>query len=141
MAKLNKLRNEGIPIIIKDVAVDDINSAGGVEFSINWQYINNKKVIKYIEFTVVPYNEVGDLQKCSIRNRTSVTCQIAGPIENFSKPASYNWDNTWYNSTISCVKLSKVKVIYMNGTQYTYINELPKLFDEGFNNSCKYGEQ
>lgn len=138
--KLNRLRNKGIPIIIKDVTVDDINSAGGVEFFIKWQYINDKKVIKYIEFTVVPYNEVGDLQKCSIRNKTSVTCQVTGPIENFSIPANYYWYNTWYNSTISCVKLSKVKVIYMDGTQYTYIRELPKLFDEEFKNSCKYGE-
>lgn len=134
--KEEKIR-EGVPFIIKDINVRQINSAGGVDFEIDWKYINNKKVIKYIYFTVDPYNSVGDIQKCDVREHSRFTGQITGPIKGGERDLAV-WETAWYNNTISCIKLTKVKVIYTDGTQYTYVNELPKLYGISFSNSCEY---
>jgi len=57
-------------LFIRGTSVTDINSAGGVSFSIDFGYFSSKKKIKYLYFTVVPYNNVGDMQICSV-NRSS----------------------------------------------------------------------
>ena len=132
-----ELIKKGTPLIISDVGVEDINSANGVDFFVKWRYLDPKKIIKYIYFTATPYNAVGDIQKCSIRGSSVSRVQVTGPIESGGVSTSV-WEATWYNNTIRCIKLTKVKIIYTDGTQYTYVNELPKLFDSGFKNSCKY---
>ena len=42
------------------------NSAGGVDLYINWKNLSDK-VIKYVYFTVEPYNSVNDTVTCTIR--------------------------------------------------------------------------
>lgn len=56
------------------------NSVGGVSPYIFWQNTSNKS-IKYIYFTMTPYNRVGDVQSCDIRGYVSFTGYVTGPIE------------------------------------------------------------
>lgn len=134
----SKHRN-GIPIIVKDVSVSNINSADGVDVTVEWEYIKKDKIAKYVEFSLLPYNRVGDIQTCRIRNTSRFTGQITGPVKSGEESNSY-WGTAWYNNTISCIKLTKVRIIYTDGTQYTYVNELPKLYSMEFTNSCEYNE-
>ncbi len=124
------------PILIKSAYIHDINSVGGVNFVIEWNYFNTSKVIKYINFTVVPYNQVSDPQTCRISGHSVFTGQLTGPISGSKELRYSTWATAWYNNTISCVKLTKVSVEYLDGTSYTYVKELPKIIDEHFSNSC-----
>ena len=103
------------------------NSASGVDFSIDWYYYNTKKDIKYIYFTVAPYNEVGDRQYCNIRDYATFTGSATGPISASSELLKYTWGNAWYNNTIKKVKIIKVSIEYEDGTNYTYVKELNKI--------------
>jgi len=67
-------------ISIKRVASGIPNSVGGVDLLIRWGYFNESKVIKYIYFTVTPYNAVRDKQKSKIGNTDNITVEITGPI-------------------------------------------------------------
>ena len=136
---LERKYRSGIPIIISDVSIDEINSVGGVDVTVEWEYIKTNKIAKYIDFSFLPYNEVGDIQTCRIRKNSRFTGRITGPIRN-GKHSNSTWGTAWYNRSISCIKLIKVKIIYTDGTQYTYVNELPKLYNIGFKNSCEYIE-
>ena len=107
--------------------IREINSAGGVSFSINWQYLNSTKEIKYIYFTVEPYNRVGDVVKCSISSDSEFKGMVTGPIEEWDQPYQHYWKNAWYNNTVHSIKISKVRVEYMDGTFYSYVNELNKI--------------
>jgi len=109
------------------------NSATGVSFSIDWFYYNTKKEIKYIYFTVVPYNAVGDRQYCDIRNYAIFTGSATGPISASSRPTEYNWENAWYNSTIDSLEIIKVQIEYMDGTSYTFVKELKNIISPYFN--------
>lgn len=124
-------------LLIRGANVSDINSVGGIEISVEWLYLNDNKNIKYVEFTLQPYNNVSDLQTSEIGNYSNFIGQITGPIKASEKFKISSWENAWYNSTITCVKIIKAKINYMDGTTSTYINELPKILDENFSNSCK----
>lgn len=123
---------------IEGIRVKSANSAGGIDIIIQWRYQNQNKTLKYIYFTLIPYNNVGDRQKGSIRDNTSSTLSVTGPIEAKDWTHENWWDSIWYNSTITCVKVSEVRVEYMDGTSYTYVKELPKIFGSDFNNKCEY---
>ena len=134
--KSEKAKNKRI--IIRGAGVSDINSANGVDFSIDWAYVDNTKDIKYIEFTVTPYNNVGDLQKCNISGHSNFTGKVTGPISANEKFDNSTWGTAWYNNTISCIKLNKVEVFYIDGSKYTYVKELPKILESNYQNTCSY---
>ena len=66
-------------IRIGGVVVDEINSANGVSIKIFWRNESNKD-IKYLIFSVTPYNAVGDKVSSSIGGKTTVNCKITGPL-------------------------------------------------------------
>lgn len=93
------------------------NSASGVDISIVWQN-KAKKTVKYATFEVLPYNGVGDVVKCSIRDNTYFTGQVTGPIKSGAWYGNNTqWSNAWYNSTIKKIKLTEIKIEYMDGTK------------------------
>src|ERR1035441_206544 len=81
------------------------NSAGGVSCNIVWKNISSK-TIKYIHFTVTPYNAVGDAVTCSVRGYSETRVQDTGPFKP-GKTYGYDneWDNLWYNYTIKRMKI------------------------------------
>ncbi|WP_371375057.1 hypothetical protein [Sporomusa aerivorans] len=112
-AKKNKLQSI---IRVSKVFTSDPNSAGGVDFSVIWQNTSDK-VIKYIDFTVVPYNAVNDTVKCTIRRSSESTGRVTGPVNPKQwYGEGYRWSNAWYNNTIVRAELIGVRVEYMDGT-------------------------
>jgi hypothetical protein len=109
-------------IRIKKFYSSSPNSAGGVDFNIIWQNKSNK-VVKYITFEVVPYNAVGDIVECTIRNSSTFRGQVTGPIKK-NKWNGYGttWSNAWYNNTIKKIKVTGVDIDYVDGTSETLYN-------------------
>ena len=56
---------------------------------------NSNKTIKYVTFTLVPLNAVGDRTSCTISGRSAVTAQVVGPI------APTRFDRTVANTVTS----------------------------------------
>jgi hypothetical protein len=132
-----RAKKEGYDIFIRGANVINVNSAGGVDIQIDWIYLNKKKDIKYIEFTFLPYNNVSDVQSTDIGGYTRFTGQATGPIKAMEDFGIFQWNNAWYNSSITCIKIVKVKVDYMDGSSYVYINEISKILDSNYSNTCK----
>lgn len=93
------------------------NSAGGVDVSISFRNLS-EQAIKYITFSVTPYNAVGDQVTSEIGNRSVVPLKATGPIG----PAvikgdftSVSWDTIWYNNTITNCAISSVQIEYDSG--------------------------
>jgi len=124
-------------LLINGILVYGINSSDGVKFRIESGYFDKSKDIKYLNFTVLPYNSVGDIQTCEISGHSYFEGQITGPISAEDIINEYYWYCAWYNNTISCLKITKVNVVYMDGSSYTYINELPKIMNSEYKCSCK----
>lgn len=84
-----EVNKQGIGILSVDVG---INFLGGASPTIIWRN-NSGKDIKYVTFTAVPYNAVGDKMSCSISNKSTVLLELTGPIETFN-----NETNLWLSS-------------------------------------------
>lgn len=112
----DKVRNI---IQVTKLQVSRPNSAGGVDVFFGFKNMSDK-VIKYITFEAVPYNAVGDVVYCEIRNYANFRGQATGPYEKGEGLAgNYNWywKNAWYNFTITDVELKSIDIEYMDGTK------------------------
>ena len=134
---IQDLKADGKKLYINGVGVDEVNSADGVDISLEWAYFDESKDIKYIYFTFVPYNNVGDQQSCRIRDYSRFRGLATGPISAENNFHTYSWETAWYNSTITCIKIIKVEIQYMDGSSYTYIKELSKIMNPDFKNVCE----
>jgi hypothetical protein len=129
-------KDKGQMILINGILVYGINSADGVKFRIECGYFDKSKDIKYLYFTVLPYNSVGDVQSCDIGGHSYFEGKVTGPISASDEINEYYWDCAWYNNTISCLKITKVKVVYMDGSSYTFANELSKVMNLEYQCRC-----
>lgn len=113
-------------IRVYELSVDDINSADGVDVKIAW--INSSpKTIKYITFDVIPYNAVGDIVSCRIRNESNRRLKSTGPFATGEGDAYYSdylnkwyggiWETVWYNNTVVRLEFDKIEIEYMDGTK------------------------
>ncbi|MDF2541892.1 MAG: Fibronectin type domain protein [Herbinix sp.] len=95
----------------------DMNSVGGVSISMNF-FNNSSKTIKYVTFTVNPYNAVDDRIACVIWDDYSFQIEVTGPVktDQFNYAA---WDVIWYNGTTEYAKIVKAEIIYTDGTTKT----------------------
>lgn len=115
-------------IKVYGVWVSKINSVGGVSMEIGWENTSTK-TIKYIYFYVQPYNAVGDIVYCEIRDYAKFIARSTGPYEPGYKcytvyeysgiVSGMYWENCWYNNTIRYIELYQIRIEYMDGTEVT----------------------
>lgn len=97
------------------------NSAGGVDLYIGYTNLS-QKVIKYVTFTVTPYNAVGDVVHSQIGYKSTINAKDTGPRaygEGLSAHSSWHWDCAWYSWQIDSLQLSKIYIEYMDGSTCT----------------------
>lgn len=111
------------------------NSAGGVSIHPNF-YNSSDKIITYITLSVIPFNRVGDLVSSQIGLRTEAGVRLTGPLQPRTMTGRTR-SNLWYNSTISCVEITSIEIIFSDGTSETYDKtEVKEILSENNSNSC-----
>lgn len=103
---------------VTKLQVSKPNSAGGVSLYVGFKNMSDK-VIKYITFEVVPYNAVGDIVYCDIRDYANFRGRDTGPYAKGEGLAGNNsgyWDCAWYNYSITDVELKSIDIEYMDST-------------------------
>lgn len=107
------------------------NSAGGVSFQCSFKNTSTK-TMKYINLDLHPINRVGDTVSCTISRRSTKGIQFTGPLEPGNTARSIQWENLWYNSTISDFVLECAEIEYMDGTRETIqANEIDRTKPQG----------
>lgn len=93
-----------------------VDSAGGIE--LNFRAKNNSgKEIKYIRFDVDLYNAVNDKIEDEIKNTSSVSVEVTGPISS-GKSANFK-KIIGYNDNCAKISISEVTLVYSDGTSQT----------------------
>lgn len=96
---------------------------------------DSEKTIKYVFFTVAPYNQVGDQIRDRHNGRSAVTLSVTGPI----KPNAYEkytWNYVWDSHTISDIEVTQIEILYSDGSQKT-MNTNQIYYDEALARSKK----
>lgn len=114
-------------IKVYSVWVSKVNSVGGVSMEIGWENTSSK-TIKYIHFYVRPYNAVGDIVYCEIRDHADFRAWATGPFAPGYKAytvyssgivSGMYWENCWYNNTIKYIELYQIRIEYMDESEVT----------------------
>jgi len=104
-------------LTITSVTTSRPNSAGGVDFSINW-HNNSDTTINYITFTVPAYNAVDDRVSCEIRRAVEPSFEFTGPFIAGSANTSPE-RNAWYNHNIVRADITRIEIRYADDTRET----------------------
>jgi hypothetical protein len=108
---LKRHKKHGLTVVSSAIA-DVSEHTEGTSFSI--EVLNQaEKSIKYVWFTVVGYNAVGDPVRS--RSGASATVKGIGPIAPGAS-ASYEWDYLWHTDIVETFKIPKIKIQYMDGS-------------------------
>jgi len=116
------LCDRGFELMLSRIS-HSMNSADGVTVRIGFENISQDRTIKYITFSIVGYNPVGDPVVGNHSRRSKETVKGVGPIEP-GEGAAYSFDNVWYAGTLTCIELHRTVVEYMDGSSFTYIRDL-----------------
>jgi hypothetical protein len=116
-----KALDAGSPILIFRHFTVISNYAGGVNCRIQFTNVSNKR-IKYVDFTVIPYNRVDDIAHSSVDGESEKTIQAVDYILPNSTYQGF-WENVWYNSAIDYMEIARIKVTYDDNTTQVVNNE------------------
>ena len=129
------------------------NAANG--FDVKTEFYNaSDKVIKYLTFTYIAYNKVGDVITCTTTGKTVASCKVTGPME-VNERAGVTFDAVWYNPTLDKVEIKEVAIEYMDGSTETVAGadlvsiyekpvtsgDLSSFFSSTFNKNSVYYEK
>lgn len=126
--RLEALRDQGV-LMTLDAQGFDKNSADGIASSFRISNISEDKTVKYARLTLRLFNPVGDATPGEHSPATQ-TVRAVGPIEPGDE-GYYDFENTWYSSTGSCVELRSVLVQYVDGSSSEYADNLDLVRKEG----------
>ena len=117
----------------KEYAYAEYGSQFGLKISM---YNGYKKTIKYVSFTVRPYNRVGDVTYDDLgRNKKIV--QVIGPIA-YGKEVSVTFNNMFWDDRdiIDCLSITHIKLEFMDGSVIP-ISNVSKHLDSTVSNKCR----
>jgi hypothetical protein len=120
----NQSRELGSPLLVLNYRTNLPNTAGGVNCSLEFINITDKR-IKYVYFTVVPYNRVDDIAYSEIGRVSSTTIEVVNyilPNETYIA----NWENVWYNASITYMRIIEIRVIFDDNTSITINEDIEK---------------
>ncbi len=128
-----------LTFVIQEFGIYDIDSAGGVRPYIVFTNPNEAAAIKYLSVEAMMYNQVGDPIKSQIGGGLKQWIRIVGPVAFDDGVVRINWERpVWYNSTVDCLRITGVKVEYMNGkAEATSGPHVSKMVAEPARNDCK----
>ena len=95
--------------------VGGANSAGGVSVKFNVKNTSDK-IIKYLRFSLMPYNRVNDFVDSDIANQNNSVFTYTGPLYP-KKIETLFLENAWYNNSIVGAIIEWVEIEYMDGTK------------------------
>ena len=139
-----KAKSDGLPMLINLISPHS-NSAGGVYIS--FSFVNTSdETIKYVHATFKAYNAVGDVQIGDIHRSSTGRIKVTGPIKPMKRERG-SYGVLWYNSTIKCVRVTRLTITYISGRQESFDNNsvktlfAPDTFLKKAGNSCSMAVQ
>jgi len=131
--RFEKYDKLGLVLTDKEYAHSDIGSQFGLALTF---YNGFSKNIKYINFTVRPYNRVGDMTRDDF-GKDKFAGEIIGPLESKTESTVTFDDMFWDdNHIINCLKITYLKITFMDSS-IKEIYDVQNYLGENVTNSCK----
>lgn len=119
---LRTLRERGYTIVLARQTFRK-NSADGISVGLGLANISRAKTVKYLRITWKLFNSVGEPTKGENSGRSTARTKLVGPIES-GETGYTEFENVWYNSVGTCAEIRGIVVEHIDGSSFTYINDL-----------------
>lgn len=120
LARLEKIiessRKAGITVVQASVA-EASEYTEGMNFTVR-VFNPTEKVVKYVWFTVIGYNAVNDPVEDGRNGEPGITVRGIGPIAK-DVVKFYQWKYMWHTNIVRSIRISEIKVQYMDNTTRT----------------------
>lgn len=126
---LEKKRQEMIrSLAITSYYLSKPNSAGGVSAYFYYKNLSDK-TIKYLCWTGIAINAVGDSVDCEARGYYSFNGKDTGPVKK-GQTSGGVWDCAWYNYSARKLKITEISIEYMDGTSIVLTGDILESVDK-----------
>ena len=123
----NNCKSKGLAILDWSIYDESEYTEGtSVRFTV---YNPTNKIIKYISFTVIGFNPVGDKVVDIFKRTANITVKGIGPIEP-GENAEYSFDYVWHTDIVENANIASIKVQYMDGSIKTIKNPKEIILDK-----------
>jgi hypothetical protein len=113
--------DKSAPLTILDFTPWGPNSADGI--SIQVAFINpSKDTYKYVNIYFTARNRVGDTVLSKIGGKRIAGTESIGPIP-YGGYSNGRYGPLWYNSSINCVVIERVEIVYMDNSRKSFEKE------------------
>lgn len=113
MKALNATGRHGVALLKASIFdVSEYTEGTGFKATV---YNSTKKTIKYVTFTVVGLNAVGDPVRGGFRGNTAPMLRGIGPIEP-GETGTYSKDYMWMTDVVESFRVSSIKLEYTDGS-------------------------
>ena len=111
---------------------------GACEYLMSFINMSANKTIKYLTWSGVVKNAVGDYISCEVRHTSSFSGKYTGPCGPLSSDSA-EWSGVLFNTSADMMVLTSVKIIYTDGSSVTigrksldYLTNIPQemFYDE-----------
>lgn len=113
LAAIEATRSHGLTIIKSSIA-DASEHTEGTSFKVTVANPTSK-TIKYVTFSVLGINAVGDPVRDRLKGGPVLTVRGVGPI-NKDESATYEWEYMWHTDIVERHRITEVKVQYMDNS-------------------------
>lgn len=103
-------------LYVSEKMMNGPDSAGGIDIQVHFKN-NTNKIIKYVKFTFIAFNAVGDSVSCRVTNQSEKVGEFTGPLNPgaYSRSSLY-YGKMFYDPSIVRVKVKKAVIEFMDGT-------------------------
>lgn len=122
---LQRLRERGMAILLEGQRFS-VNSANGITVTLRLRNISEERTVKYARIRWKLHNSVGDPVSGEHGTPPEVTTKFVGPLEP-GETATVQFDNLWYNAVGACAEIRRIDVERIDGSSFTYINDLREI--------------
>jgi hypothetical protein len=124
--KIQKTKSSGVAIL-KYGLFDESEYTDGTGFEITY-YNSSKKIIKYINATIVGYNAVGDPVRSAFGGNAGTSLRGIGPVEP-DELATYKKSYAWHTDIVQRMRVVSLNIQYMDGSKSTVKNPSSVVLD------------
>lgn len=115
LVELHTAKRDGRPIFVSNIGVSKPNAFGAMAASVAF-HNTSAKGYKYVDFTVVAVNRVGDVLRRDGDETSEIKLRFTGPLRRGRTPGVMKWPAIWYRTPITCLRIRRIVITHLDGT-------------------------
>ena len=112
--ELQRAKTSREPVFVGSLGAGDPDERGMIDVHVQ-MFNTSEKAYKYVDFSLMAYNRVGDAIRRSGDASPIVKLRFTGPLGPRRTPGTSSWPGVWYVQKVGCIEVSRIDITHMDG--------------------------